>query len=164
MSAINYFSFKGDGAAIGPHRPSLDNLGGDRKLNDTAHPPDQDGPSAEEWNERTRLVHMMAGICPVIAVTIEFDAGTPYVTKFWAANDTLMAESLTLTDGGAGDTTIEWPAGTLPASALDPMLTINDADLDRGKALLDEALRSVQVLTFDAAGDPTDGRFTLMIY
>src|SRR5512145_585498 len=164
MSAIPYFSFRGDGVAIGPHRPSLSNLGGDKKLNDTAHPPDQDGPSAEEWNEKTRLVHMMAGICPVLAVTIDFDAGVPYVTKFWAANDTLMAESLTLVDGGIGNTTIEWPEGKLPASALDPMLTVNAAALDRGKAILDEVARTVQVLTFDASGAPADGRFSLMIY
>jgi hypothetical protein len=164
MSGIDYFSFEGDGATIGPHRPSLDDIGGDEKINDTAHPPGPEGPSAEEWNERARLIAAMAMICPTLAVTVDFASGAPFYAKFWCINSTVESTTVTLADNGVGDTSITYPASKLPASKLDPIVVMNENTAATSiSAEFDEATRTIRVRTWDessAAG--VDTRFTMV--
>ncbi len=163
---IDWFSFDGDGGSNGPRRPSLDDLGGDQKINKTATPPGVTGPSAEEWNERTRLVQAMAGICPVLAGTIDFVAGAPVWVKFWCINTTVAKEDVTLSDNGVGDTTITYPEGKLPVSMMDPFPVMNeDTAATTISAVLDEATRTIRVKTWDeSAAAGVDTRCSVQVY
>ena len=166
MPAISYAPFDGDGVSVDPHRPSLDNLGGNGKVDDQAYPPSSEEPSADEWNRKAELLALLGGVMPVLKVTIGFAGGTPQVDHFWCANSSVSSGDLTLTDNAAGDTTIQWPASKLPPAAFDPDATMNEnTNATTISAVLDEPTRTVRVRTIDeSAAAGVDTRFTLTVY
>jgi uncharacterized membrane protein len=162
---ITYFSFEGDATAgISPHRPSLEDLGGDDFENAEGIEP-TDGPGANAWNEHQRLLVGVAGITPVLAFTLDFAAGAPYIARFWCINSTVEASDLALTDVGAGITEIVYPAGVLPAPVIDPAIFLNGpADAQCCGVTLVEATRTVTATTVTHAGVAADARCTVLVY
>jgi hypothetical protein len=165
MVAIDYFSFEGnEDGGIAPHRPSVDDLGGESFENDTAYPPDDDAPCAEQQNEIDRVLAAVAGISPVLAFTLDFNSGDPYIARFYCANRTVSMSSLTLTDNGSGDTSVVYPEGKLPPAVLDPAAFNNaPTTVDSVGVTLNEATRTIRVVT-NGGGSGVDGRVTVLVY
>jgi hypothetical protein len=162
MPAIDYPPFDGDGVSIYPHRPSLDNLGGNTKADDQNYPPSSDEPSADEWNRFAELLALLGASMPTVMMTIDIVSGTPQIDKFWAANSALTTTDFPLVDNGTGDTTISWAANLLPPSKLDPELSLHyPAMTVDGSIVLDEGARTMRVRT-SYGGSPQDMRFTVV--
>lgn len=166
MTAIDYPPFDGDGVAIYPHRPSLDNLGGNTKVDDQDYPPSSEEPSADEHNRFAECIALAMACIPTVMMTVTFSSGAPIYAKFWAANSNLTSADFPLTDNGAGDTTISWAANIIPPTRTDPMPGLNEnSNATTISAVLDESLRTIRVRTLDeSAGSGVDTRFTLHIY
>lgn len=163
MPAIDYPPFDGDGVSIDPHRPSLDNLGGNQKLDDQAYPPSSAEPSADEWNRFAELIALAGASMPVLMLTIDFAGGDPYIARFWAANSNLAVGDLTVTDLGPGTTTIEYPEGTLPPAVVDPTGTLNAVLASNIVVLHDESTRTITIATSTSAGS-ADCRCTIHVH
>jgi len=164
MAAADYYVYSGDGVAIDPHRPSLENVGGAAKEDDQAYPPDPiTMPTADDWNQIVQLVSYYSKVLPVCSVTVSFSAGAPVFTYFQALDPNLVSGDLTLTDLGNGATRISWPAGTFPTRNLYPSgLTLNaDAACDEHMAI--PIANGIEVYTQDG-GVGTDCAFTVCIH
>src|SRR5262245_28490702 len=131
---VEYNPWHGDpGNAIAPHRPSLDQLGGGAYENEPNLVPDLDTmPSAEMENVNQKTLAGLARTGVVAWFSIRFTAGAPSVDVLSCCDDTLDASDFTITDNGAGDTSITWPADTFPVAAFRPVgLTLNeDVEID----------------------------------
>lgn len=163
--ALDYFVFDGDGDNL-PRRPGSDDVGGYAKEDDQAYPPDPvTMPTASDWNQIARLVLAFGRVCPVLVLSIDFDAGTPFVSGFAAASETLTADDITVTKTGTGVVRIAWPTDTLPPLATQPIAgltgTTNSAT---ALVILDEANSRMDVKTFDAAGVALDAKFSVMMF
>lgn len=92
-------------------RPSLADLGGAAKRDDTQYPPDPvTMPTAQNWNCFARELEGLAKLIPFCVIQVNFDAGAPFIQSLTSMRSTLTAEQLTITDNGNGDTTISWAA------------------------------------------------------
>lgn len=164
-SALDYYSYDGDSVAgITPHRPSLDQLGGDKWINDPKYPPDPETmPYAEAMIQNNQVVSGLCRINGVAKISVSFAAGTPSVAYFKAMGTLVAIANLTVTDNAAGDTSVTWPAGTFPVREMNPdSLTINeDVAITEMRAL--PIANGVRVIT-KAGGVATDAGWTVTVY
>jgi hypothetical protein len=156
--AIDYYPY--DYATA--HRPSLDDLGGDQKLEDTGAPPLAGDPRACEWNNFSRLHAAFARMLPAARVTVNFAAGAPFVETLLSMGTELAATDFTVTDNGTGDTTLTWAVGKLPSMSAQPTASCHVAS--RLASAWAPTGLSVRVATYDAGGIAQDSRVTVDIY
>lgn len=162
MTAPSYFVFDGDpDNGVVPRIPSVDDLGGGEFEDDAEYPPDpQIFPSALDENQQERVLAALARTATVLNVYVTFPSGTPIVSGFETVGTLLESSDITLTDNGAGDTTISWPANKLPPREVGPTLTLNaDVEIDRARAYVVTAA-SIRVKT-KLSSTGTDCAFTL---
>lgn len=150
----------GDG---GPTRPSVDQMGEAALENDARNPPIAPKmPTAPMLNQWQMQIAALGKVCPALVISVRFSAGTPSVYKFTAPTGNLVTDDFTVTDNGTGDTTIAWPANTLPASVAEPMVSINGGTA--GEATVDLAsATSVRVKT-KASSSAADLAFTVTVF
>lgn len=130
--APDYFVYDGDPLAVPtpvlPRRPSVDDAGGENKLDDARRPPDpQTMPTANGHNQDSRLHAAECKLIGTHGFSVEFPAGVPGLTKFVAMSPALDSSVVTVVDNGVGDTSFTWPANTFPPQALrTPSVQINE--------------------------------------
>jgi hypothetical protein len=156
--SIDYYPYD----AATAHRPSLEDLGGDAKINDATDPPDTADPQACEWNNFARLHAAFCRMMPTVSVTINFAAGAPFVETLVSMGTEIVAADLVITDNAAGDTTISWAAGVLPTMSREPTAH-SHADSRIAIAWAPSAL-SARVTTRTDAGVLADAKVTVHIY
>jgi hypothetical protein len=161
----DFYVFDGDpDNNVQPRRPTVDDLGGAEFEDDPVAipvPPYELGAAAE--NQQERVLAGLAQTAFMLVVSVEFSAGAPVLAGFSTTSTRLTTESFTLTDNAAGDTLIEWPAGTLPPRTVGPVLSLNeDEEIDRTRAFMAGDGNGVRVITkLGATG--TDCAFTVCI-
>lgn len=148
-------------------RPSIEDIGGARLEDDTAHPPDMGGRMmnrlmANQWQRQIAGFGRMIGSA---RLTVDFSAGVPFIAKLTTMSDILVIGDFTVTDGGTGITTIAWASGKLPPLECDPAYSLRD---DSATTVLTGNVRvlsatSVQMRTYNA-GSLANIRFTLTIH
>lgn len=145
-----------------PRRPSLSDLGNAAIQDHASKPPDKATmPYADQLNQWAKQLERLAAMIEGVGLSITFAAGTPSVSQFVAMRTTTVIGDFTVTDNGAGDTTITWPANTFPPSVLGPIVSINsDSDALAPRAFL--VANGVRVKTKDSAGVAADLNFTVL--
>ena len=128
-----------------PHRPSVDELGGDQKLDDEANPPGVYEPEGAAWNNMVRLHAAMARMLPSAIVSLTFPAGVPTVSALATMGRLVVAADFTLTDLGAGATLVEWAAGLLPEMEREPCAFVHALGFEVAAAA--SGTRQILVLT-----------------
>ena len=154
---IDYYPYD----ATAPHRPSLDDLGGDEKLDDgTSGPGD---PRGAEWNNFARLHAAAARMLPIARLTIYFDGGgNPVIEAATSMRTTVAPGDFVITDNGVGDVTISWAAGLLPPVTHRPCGYAHGVHGVNVNATRPSAL-SVRVYVANL-GAPADAPFTVDIF
>jgi hypothetical protein len=145
-------------------RPTLAELGGATKEDHPKYPPNPATmATANEYNHFTKLLQGLANVTPSVSIWIQFTSGTPAVSAIRAVGSTVVSGDFTVTDNGAGDTTISWAAGKLPnptGQGAAVSLTA-DVEIDRVRAYY-PTTTSVRVKTkLSATG--TDADFLVQI-
>jgi len=143
-----------------PHRPSVDELGGDQKLDDEANPPGVYEPEGAAWNNMVRLHAAMARMLPSAIVSLAFPAGVPTVSALATMGRLVVAADFALTDVGNGVTRIEWSAGLLPDMEREPCAFVHAQGFEVGAAAT--GTREVTVHT-TAGGIGADAPVTVWI-
>jgi hypothetical protein len=100
---------------------------------------------------------------PALVISIRFATGTPSVYKFSACNGDFVTGDFVVTDNGAGDTTISWPADMLPPSVAEPEVNPNGSTLIIATVEYATSV-SVRVRTWNVGGVATDSAFSVRIY
>lgn len=119
-----------------PRRPTIDDLGGGAKQNATAAPDPVRQATAEDFNQTTRQIAAIGRVIPLATVFVTISGGTPSVSGVLAPGSAVLAGSFTLTDNGAGDTTISWPASLLPTRSVGARaFQTDDTEIDRIRAV-----------------------------
>jgi hypothetical protein len=149
-----------------PRRPTQDDFGGVAKEDDSLFPPNPiTMPTAADYNERCRMLAAAWRLLPVACLPITFIAGAPTKGTPQAGNPNIVTGTFTVTDNGAGDTTITWPADTFPAATRPPQAEVDDPA--HGSWLhptCEPVTNGVRVKTRNSAGALADVGFTLVIY
>lgn len=164
MAAVEYDPYVGDGAGTPPHLPSVEDLGGDSKINDPSEPPDPETmPDARDANVVHRVASAHGRVTAAMALSVSFSGGTPSVYAVTFKNNTLDSGDLTVTDNGVGDTSIEWDADVFPVHGVRPYgLTLNEINAVERTAAV-SITNGVRVYTRDGAGTGVDTAFTVMV-
>lgn len=100
-----------------PRRPTIGDLDGGQLVDDPEFPPDPGDPSAGAANQRDMLLVAQQGMAEHTKLYITFSGGTPTKTGIRSLRDDLTTADFTVTDNGAGDTSITHTGGKLPADA-----------------------------------------------
>src|SRR5262245_60676525 len=109
-----------------PRRPSLDDCGGASIQDHAQFPPDRTTmPYAAQLNQWAKQIARMGGMVPAAKFSVTFSGGTPSISQFACMPTAPEIGDFTVTDNGAGDTTITWASGTFPTSTLSPEATRN---------------------------------------
>ena len=146
-------------------RPSLADVGGATKKNDARYPPDPEiNPTAEEWNFFARAAAAYGGVIPAALLDVAIIAGAPAIMRFASPSASVAAESFTITDNGAGDTTIAWAVGLLPPPVAKPQVWVTDDGAWLQPVALVPSTVSVRVKTRNSAGVLTDAAFTVAVF
>ena len=75
-----------------PRRPTIEDLGGVAKENDAKFPPNPvTQPTAEDWNEKTRMLAAAWRTVPVAVIPVTFVAGAPTIGDVQCGNPALVA-------------------------------------------------------------------------
>lgn len=146
-------------------RPGLDDVGGAQFEDEIGFEPiGPDMPASDDFNQMSQTEIAHAKIMPTAGISVGFTAGTPSVRQATGPGVRIVPSTFTVTDNGPGDTTITWPAGTIPSSVLAPMATINEPSVSLGRSITAFYVSNgVRVVT-DAAGAADDLAFTVLIY
>src|SRR5688500_18705993 len=104
MAAKEYLTYDGDALnAIVPHRPGIDDLGGDELIDHQEFPPDPETmPTADAWNQKVGCIAAQGKVLPSAIIGVRFNAGAPVVEFFSSVSSSLDASDVGLTDNGAG--------------------------------------------------------------
>lgn len=152
-------------ALVPPRRPTIEDLGGVAKENDAKFPPNPvTQPTAEDWNEKTRMLAAAWRTVPVAVIPVTFNAGAPTIGDVQCGNPALVAGNFTPIDNGPGDTTIEWAANTFPAAICSPVAIINMATGVWFVPTVIEGTNQVRIQTADSSSTAADANFTLFIF
>jgi len=152
-------------ALVPPRRPTEDDFGGAAKENDAQFPPNAlTMPTAEEWNEKVRMLAAAWRVTPVAVVPVTFIAGAPTVGTPQCGNPALTSATFTPTDVGPGETTIAWPAGTFPSATVPPKAFIDAVAGIWFAPIVVPGVDSVTIKTYDSTSTPGDADFTLFIF
>lgn len=145
-----------------PYRPGLDDVAGGALANGNPPPNPQTHPSAEVLNTVSKTMIAMGKVVANAVITVDFNAGAPFIAAVSAASSGIAPGTFTPTDNGAGDTSITWPAGTFPPAVADPTMSINgDVEIDRQRVVT--ITNGVRVKT-KLGTTGTDVRYTVVIY
>lgn len=148
---------------IPPLRPGIDDVGGGAKVNATQPPDPQRGLDAADWNQASKQLVELAAVVPVVVLAIKFTAGVPLIDQVTGAGTAAKnPATYTVTDNGAGDTTIAWPAGTFPGRTAPAKAGITGATV--GMIAVETLTNSVRVRTLTSAAIAADLPFTLDLY
>ena len=158
MAAIDYYPH--DAAA--PQRISVEDLGGDQKINETGYAPGVDEPGANEWNNLVRMCSALDKMTPLAIITLD-GAASPAITAVKSKRTTIAAADFTVTDNSTGNTSIEWAAGTLAPQTMQPRAYVHGATPHVVSATAPTAL-SVQVVTVTHAGAAADVPVTIEVW
>ena len=125
MAAPDFLVFDGGTSDEGtelPRRPSIDDLGGDEKVDDAEFPPDPvEHPTAAGHNQIVKVTAAHSRVAAACKIEVRFDgSGVPYVARATALGSTVTLATFTALDGGTGITSITWPADTFPLSVCSP--------------------------------------------
>jgi hypothetical protein len=119
-----------------PRRPTIDDLGGGAKQNATSVPDPVRQATAEDFNQTTKQIAAMGRVIPLATVFVTISAGVPTVSGVLAPGSSVSTGSFTLTDNGAGDTTISWAATLLPTRSVGAKaFQTDDVEIDRIRAV-----------------------------
>src|SRR4051812_25897275 len=99
-----------------PRRASVGDLGGGAKVQaaGTKAPDPVRHLTANDVNQWAKQLAALNSTTAVAKVSVRFWAGAPFVYKVAAPGTGIDAGDSTVTDNGAGDTSITWPANTFP--------------------------------------------------
>lgn len=158
-----YYSYDGDNLqGIAPHRPGTEHVGFDDLENLASKPPDpRTEPTAEAWNERSRVLSGLSRVSSTLKLSVTFSGGDPAVASFAQPGTNLIIGDFVPTDNGVGDTTITWPANRLPPSICKSMAYLNG--IAPGMIASEPVSNGVRVVTLDNAGAPADLPFTVEV-
>lgn len=165
MTIPNYFTWDGDpGNSVLPFRPSTDDLGGDNLRDDLVEPPvEGEMPTAGGWNQRAMQVAALAAMTPAAKVYVKITASVPAVQAVIAPGSGIIPGTFTPTDNGTGDTTLTWPAGTFPGSAMPPEGSLIGSGGSTPTLIAQPLTHAVRVRT-QLAGAATDIDFVVTIW
>ena len=164
MASPTFPVYDGDGVSVVPRRPGVDDVGGSAKEDNQKYPPNPlTMLAAADWNQVARLLVGFSRVLPVAVISVEITGGVPAISYFESVASNLVAGDITVTDNGAGDTSLTWTAGDFPVRNLNPAgLTLNeDAACDECMAI--PIANGVQVITEDG-GVGTDCNFTVYLH
>lgn len=144
-------------------RPSSDDTGESLVLvDDVANPPDPNTmPTSAPWNTFAALTRAYGGVVAHTKISIHVVSGTPGISLVGSARKGVVAGTFTVTDNGAGDTSITWAAGTFPPPIANPEVSVNT--LASLAAVIAPITNGVRVQVRNDAGALTDGDFTAVI-
>jgi len=158
MAAIDYYPHDADA----PQRISIEDLGGDQKINETGYTPGVDEPGANEWNNLVRMAAALDKMTPLAIITLD-GAASPAIVAVKSKRTTIAAANFTVTDNDAGDTTIAWADGILAPQTMQPRGYVHSATPHLVSATAPTAL-SVRVYTTTHAGAAADVPVTVEIW
>lgn len=154
-----------------PHRPGTSDLLNGTKTNKTASV-DPKNPAAEEFNQLAAQVVALAGMIPLLRISVSFSAGAPVIVGLKTVRTDIVAGTNVLTDvtiartpagGGAGDITISWPASKFPASETRPIVSLNGINLTSRAPSAVLVTNGVRVRTTASDATITDMDFTVEV-
>lgn len=155
--AATYLTWDGDGSDELPRRPTIDDLGGDTKVDDDEFPPDDiEHFTAEGWNQKAKQIPALARVAESCKLEVRFDSGSPFVARAASPKSSLPLDTFTVVDNGTGDTSITWPANTFPPSVISPTgLTLLSSSSTPVSGKVQEITNGIRVRTHDngAAAD-----------
>lgn len=100
-----------------PRRPTIDDVGGGEYEDDADFPPDPGDPDADSANQLGLLAVASHGTLEHTKLYVTVPGGTPTGSAIKSLRDDLLVGDFTLTDNGAGDTSIAHTGGKLPADS-----------------------------------------------
>lgn len=157
MSVSNTVTFK----QTPPIRPGIADIRDGEKANETGTvPPDM--PNASEHNQSALLLEAYGQVAPLFVMSIEFSAGAPLVHSLGCIRTDKVSGDFTLTDNGAGDTSITFAAGTFPSAKAKPVAGLNGSAA--GFVVADPISNGVRVRTFNSAAAAADLPFTVEFF
>lgn len=166
FDAPAFLTWDGDPAnAIVPRRPSVEDAGGDQKLDAiNVLPPDPiEHATAAQWNQQSKQIAALARVAESCKLEIRFSSGAPFVQNAPSPGTLIALSTFTVVDNGTGDTSITWPAETFPPHACSPTgLTMISSSTSVVAGHLQEITNGIRVRTF-VAGTPTDVPWTVDI-
>lgn len=121
-------------------------------------------PSAEEFMQMARLLVAAMRMVPIARISVEFTAGTPAIQSFVSIRGDATAADFTLTDNGAGDTSITVAAGRYTAGNTKATASLNDAVGGNPAPSVESITNGVRVRTKNSLGVATDVAFTVEIF
>ena len=149
---------------VPPRRPSLEDVGGAALSDDAMNPPiPPKMPYAAQLNQWALQIQRQGALMPIAIFSVRFAAGAPVLDSFACAPTAPITATFTLTDNGAGNTTITWPAGTFPTAIVKPSVTITE-DIAALTPIALNVSNGVQVKTRNAASALTDMAFLVLVY
>jgi hypothetical protein len=154
-------------ALVPPRRPTIEDLGGEAKENDAKFPPNPvTQPTAEDWNEKVRMLAAAWRTVPVAVIPVTFVAGVPTIGDVQCGNPALVAGDFTPTDHGGtgGDTTIAWAADTFPAAICPAVVEINMTTGNWFVPIKIPGTNEIRIQTPDSTSTLADADFTLFIF
>jgi hypothetical protein len=171
MTSPAFLVYDADPAnGINPYRPSLNDVGGGQKLDDSFYPPDPvTMPTAADFNEMGGLLVALGKVTPAAIILIA-NAGTASITALRAAGSVITALPVTIVGTGstcgdftvtrhaAGDVEIQCPATKLmqPFGALGFSQAAGDS---RVSARLNGTGDGIRIETRNSSGALTDMPF-----
>jgi hypothetical protein len=109
-----------------PYRPGTSDFNGAVLENSGANPPNPATmPTAELFNTMSLLLVSLGKVVPNAVISVAGGA-TPAITGFAAAPSAVVLSTFTVTRLGAGNVKVTWPAGTFPAAATQPTVSLNN--------------------------------------
>ena len=111
-----------------PRRPTLADVGGGAKLNDTAFPPDPVTMlTAEDVNQFSQLHTSLASVTPLAVFVADYlSASNTFAAistaKFASVNPNMVASDITIDSSVGGQVTFTYPANKLPISFIPPLV------------------------------------------
>ena len=155
----------GDAGLELPRRPSIDDVGGDQKLDNDENPPDDvEHFTAGGWNQKAKQIAALARTAASCKLEVRFDGGgAPYVARATSPNSKITPATFSKVDNGNGDTTITWPADTFPPFACSPTgFTLLSSSTSVVTGQVEEIANGVRVRTH-VAGVLTNVPWTLTL-
>jgi len=162
MASPEFLTYVGDpDNGINPYRPGVNDVGGAEKENDQQDLPDpRTMLDARDWNELSKLTVAHGQVVAFARIYVKFSGGTPSIFAFLSVNTELLIGDFTVTDNGAGDTTIACPATKLPQPTFTGGPYIQQDGDFRGIAFVASAT-SIRVKTRNAGGSLADADFVV---
>lgn len=100
--------------SVNPYRPGINDVGGAAFVDDSVYVPDPTTMlSASVENQNERQLVALAKVVPSAIIFVKVSGGVPSVFAVRAASSILSIGDISVTDNGAGDTTLQCPATKL---------------------------------------------------